>query len=76
MNIGVIGSGYVGLTTSICLASLNHKIFLYDIDKEKLVKIKEKKLPFFEQGLQDILEKVISSGNCLLYTSPSPRDRG
>ena len=63
MNIGVIGSGYVGLTTSICLASLNHRIFLYDIDKEKLVKIKEKKLPFFEQGLQDILEKVISSGN-------------
>ena len=44
MKIGVIGSGYVGLTTGICLASLEHKIFIYDLNEEKLEKIKEKKL--------------------------------
>jgi len=65
MKIGVIGSGYVGLTTGICLASLEHKIFIYDVDEEKLEKIKEKKLPFFERGLEEILEKVISSEKLL-----------
>jgi len=65
MKIGVIGSGYVGLTTGICLASLEHKIFIYDLDEEKLEKIKEKKLPFFERGLEEILEKVISSEKLL-----------
>ncbi len=65
MKIGVIGSGYVGLTTGICLASLEHDIFIYDLDEEKLAKIKEKKLPFFEQGLEEILEKVISSEKLL-----------
>ncbi len=61
MKIGIIGSGYVGLTTGICLASLNHKIFIHDVDREKLKKIEEQKLPFFERGLQEILAKVISS---------------
>tara|TARA_Y100000590_G_scaffold459455_1_gene616578 strand:+ start:5187 stop:6542 length:1356 start_codon:yes stop_codon:yes gene_type:complete len=61
LKIGIIGSGYVGLTTGICLASLNHKIFIHDVDREKLKKIEEQKLPFFERGLQEILAKVISS---------------
>ena len=61
MRIGIIGSGYVGLTTGICLASLKHQIFIYDLDEEKLGKIREGKLPFFERGLGEILEKVIFS---------------
>ena len=44
MRIGVVGSGYVGLTTGICLASLKHDIFIYDLDKEKLDNIKNAKL--------------------------------
>ena len=65
MKIGIIGAGYVGLTTGICLASLGHKISIHDIDEEKLKKIKDKKLPFFERGLQEILEKVVSSGDLI-----------
>ena len=30
MDIGIIGAGYVGLTTGICLASGNHKISIFD----------------------------------------------
>ena len=62
MKIGVIGAGYVGLTTGICLASLKHEISIFDIDEEKLEQIRKKNLPFFEKGLQEILEKVISVG--------------
>jgi UDPglucose 6-dehydrogenase/GDP-mannose 6-dehydrogenase len=63
MKLGIIGAGYVGLTTGICLANLNHKIVIYDKNNEKSEKIKNKKMPFYEKGLQPILEKTISSGN-------------
>ena len=63
MKIGIVGAGYVGLTTGICLASLKHKISIFDLDEEKLKKIRERKLPFFEKGLEEILEKVISRGD-------------
>ena len=61
MKIGIIGSGYVGLTTGICLASLKHQIFIYDVNEKKLGEILEGKLPFFERGLGEILEKVSST---------------
>jgi len=63
MNLAVMGAGYVGLTTAICLASQNHRITIFDIDNEKIKQIQNKKLPFFENGLQEILEDVISSKN-------------
>ena len=63
MNLGIIGAGYVGLTTGICLASLNHKILIYENNNEKRNKIKNKEMPFFEKGLQAMLEKTISSGS-------------
>ena len=37
MNVGVLGSGYVGLTTAICLASIGHKMNIFDIDDEKII---------------------------------------
>ena len=65
MKIGIIGAGYVGLTTGICLASLKHEISIFDLDEEKIKQINNKKLPFFEKGLQEILENVISSKNLI-----------
>ena len=47
MKIGIIGAGYVGLTTGICLASLKHEISIFDLDEEKIKQINNKKLPFF-----------------------------
>ena len=63
MKLGIIGAGYVGLTTAICLATLKHSVVLYDIDQEKINKIQHKKMPFFENNLQNLLEKVIDSNN-------------
>lgn len=67
MNIGIVGAGYVGLTTGICLATLKHKIMIYDKDLKKIAKIKNKNMPFYEQGLQNLLEETISNG-CLCTT--------
>ena len=49
MKIGVMGVGYVGLSTAICLASMKHEISILDINEEKIKQIREKTLPFFEK---------------------------
>ena len=36
MKIGIIGVGYVGLTTAICLASMKHEISIFDSNEEKI----------------------------------------
>ena len=69
MNLGVIGAGYVGITTGICLAHIGHKIHLYDIDKEKIKKLQNKIMPFFETGLQPLLESGLDSGNLKVSTN-------
>jgi len=63
LNLGILGAGYVGLTTAICLASIGHKITIYDTDPTKLKQITNKKTPFYEPNLQEMLEKVIESGS-------------
>lgn len=63
MKIGIIGAGYVGLTTGICLASKKHEITIFDIDEEKVNYIHSSKLPFFEKGLQDLLNITVSKNN-------------
>jgi UDPglucose 6-dehydrogenase len=62
-KIAVIGTGYVGLTTSIGLASLGHKVTGYDIDSAKVDMLKIGQLPIYEPGLDQILVNVLAAGN-------------
>ncbi len=62
-KIAVIGTGYVGLTTSIGLASLGHQVVGYDVDPAKVEVLQAGKLPIHEPGLGEILGDVLKSGN-------------
>ncbi len=59
----MIGTGYVGLTTSIGLASLGHQVIGYDVNPAKVELLQTGKLPIHEPGLGEILEVVLASGN-------------
>ena len=61
-KIAVIGTGYVGLTTSIGMASLGHDVIGFDIDSVKVEMLKAGKLPIHEPGLDVILSDVLRSG--------------
>ena len=63
MKIGVIGAGYVGLTTGISLAAKKHQIIIFDIDDAKINHIRKKRMPFFEIGLQELLENTTSENH-------------
>ena len=62
-RVGVIGLGYVGLVTAVTFAELGFKVLGNDIDTNKIELLKQKKSPIYEPGLDELLEKVIDSGN-------------
>ena len=57
MELSVIGAGYVGLTTAACLAEIGHRVFCAESDQQKLQRLKEGELPFFEPHLGPIIAK-------------------
>lgn len=63
MHIAMIGAGYVGLTTSTCLAKLGHVVWCHDIDLERIERIEAGDIPIFEPGLAEAIMDVRESGN-------------
>lgn len=59
MKITVIGTGYVGLVTGACLAEIGHDVICTDISKEKINMLNEGRIPIYEPGLQEIVERNI-----------------
>jgi UDPglucose 6-dehydrogenase len=57
MTITVIGGGYVGLTTGICLSYVGHDVNIVEKDHAKFSALELGNLPIYEPGLDDLLQK-------------------
>lgn len=57
MIITILGGGYVGLTTGICLAYVGHNVNIIEKDPEKFGVLESGKLPIYEPGLDVLLEE-------------------
>ena len=57
MNIVVVGTGYVGLVTGVGFAEQGHEVSFIDLDINKIQKLQDKQLPFFEPDLDNYFEK-------------------
>ena len=68
MNIAVIGTGYVGTTTSVALGLSGHNVFAIDNDAEKVKKLKQGNLPFYEEGIEELLKNLSSNGKLSFTT--------
>lgn len=60
MRVCVIGTGYVGLVTGICLADIGNSVICVDIDKEKIEKLKKGIVPIYEPGLEGMIKRNLS----------------
>ncbi len=68
MNITVIGTGFVGVVTAAVLASFKNKVIGLDIDENKIAKLRQGRVPFYEPGLEDLL-KLTQAGDYLAFTT-------
>ncbi|RDI94544.1 UDP-glucose/GDP-mannose dehydrogenase family protein [Meiothermus sp. QL-1] len=65
LNVAVIGTGYVGLTTGVTLAYLGHQVTCVDVDPQKLALLRAGKAPIYEPGLEELMQAARSN---LRYT--------
>jgi UDPglucose 6-dehydrogenase len=56
-RIAIFGAGYAGLVTGACFAELGHSVAVRDVVREKVDALRAGKVPFFEPGLEDLLER-------------------
>jgi UDPglucose 6-dehydrogenase len=68
MRVCVIGTGYVGLVTGVCLAHIGHHVICVDNNEEKVKLMKSGQSPIYEPGLSEIMQEASQAGN-LEFTS-------
>lgn len=59
MNVSVIGTGYVGLVTGVCLAEKGHRVTCVDVDQAKVDQINRGIPSIYERGLEALLRRHI-----------------
>ncbi len=62
MRVCVIGTGYVGLVTGVCLAHIGHHVICVDNNEEKVKLMKAGQSPIFEPGLSEIMQSSSQAG--------------
>lgn len=71
MNIGIIGVGYVGLVTGACLADQGNNVICMDVDASKISLLSGGRIPYYEPGLPQLLERNSAAGNLSFTTDLS-----
>lgn len=66
MSICVIGTGYVGLITGVCLADSGMNVICADKNEDLISKLQNGEIPFYEPDLEPLIKKIIRRENCVL----------
>ena len=68
MRVCVIGTGYVGLVTGVCLSHIGHDVICVDNNEEKVKLMQAGQSPIYEPGLSELMKSSAESGK-LVFTS-------
>lgn len=62
IRLGVVGTGYVGLTTGACFAHMGHRVVCGDIDQRKVDLLNDGHIPIVEDGLEQVVNDARGLG--------------
>ena len=68
LKVSVIGTGYLGATHAACMSSLGFEVIGVDVDAAKIALLNAGKVPFYEPGLEDLLQQEIATGRLTFTT--------
>ncbi|MCE5191163.1 MAG: UDP-glucose/GDP-mannose dehydrogenase family protein [Actinomycetia bacterium] len=69
LRVTVVGTGYVGLVTGVCLAHSGHLVTCVDIDRDKVDMLASGTSTIYEPGIEELLSSGMASGN-LTFATP------
>ena len=72
MKVAVIGTGYVGLVTATCLAESGNDVIGIDKDERKIAILHEGRLPIYEPGLLELVQRNRREGRLNFTTDMGP----
>ncbi|MEA5420968.1 UDP-glucose/GDP-mannose dehydrogenase family protein [Spirulina sp. CCNP1310] len=62
MQVCVIGTGYVGLVTGVCLSHIGHHVICVDNNEEKVKLMRSGQSPIYEPGLSELMKSCMEAG--------------
>lgn len=62
MRIAIIGTGYVGLVSGVCLSDFGHDVICVDKDPGKIAMLNDGQVPIYEPGLKTLMAKNVEAG--------------
>jgi UDPglucose 6-dehydrogenase len=68
MRIAMIGSGYVGLVSGVCLSDVGHQVVCVDNDERKIAALRRCEIPIHEPGLEQLVAANLAAGRLSFST--------
>jgi UDPglucose 6-dehydrogenase len=59
VRIAIAGTGYVGLVTGAGFADFGNEVLCVDVDRSKIDALERGELPFYEPGLDDLIQRNV-----------------
>ena len=68
LKVTVVGTGYVGLVTGVCLAQSGHNVTCVDVDRAKVEQLTAGRPTIWEPGIDELLVRGLTAGNLRFRT--------
>ena len=69
MKVAVVGTGYVGLVAGTCFADSGNDVICVDNNPAKIRALKNGRIPIYEPGLSEMVQRNLSVGRLQVTTS-------
>ncbi|BDT90892.1 UDP-glucose 6-dehydrogenase [Nocardia sputorum] len=69
-RVGVVGAGYVGLTSAACLAHLGHHVVCVDNDEAKVAALRAGTVAIVEPGLPELVREGLAENRLVFMSDP------